>query len=150
MVDEINSWQPLSEPVAAAMRQVPRHLFVPDATLEELTEFVPGPDLPTGGTIVGLEGLRDAYAKGRGTFRTISAEVIELKEDMAVALNALTDTMDTASRLMVDVGRDVSVITALPADHTATECANFVPTLGVAAIHAAWSHPDAPPGGQHS
>ncbi|QSB12852.1 methyltransferase, FxLD system [Natronosporangium hydrolyticum] len=35
MVDGINSWQPLSEPVAAAMRQVPRHLFVPDASLEE-------------------------------------------------------------------------------------------------------------------
>lgn len=35
MVEEINFWQPLSEPVAAAMRTVPRHLFVPDASLEE-------------------------------------------------------------------------------------------------------------------
>lgn len=35
MVDEINSWQPLSEPVSAAMRMVPRHLFVPNASLEE-------------------------------------------------------------------------------------------------------------------
>src|SRR5215204_1961656 len=38
-----------------------RHLIAhPNATLDELMEFVPGPDLPTGGTIVGLAGIRDA------------------------------------------------------------------------------------------
>ena len=48
-----------------------RHLIAhPDATLEDLMEFVPGPDLPTGGTIVGLDGIRDAYATGRGAFKT--------------------------------------------------------------------------------
>ncbi|MFJ2032676.1 DNA topoisomerase (ATP-hydrolyzing) subunit A [Streptosporangium sp. NPDC087985] len=47
-----------------------RHLIKkPDATLDDLMRFVPGPDLPTGGTIIGLDGVRDAYAKGRGTFR---------------------------------------------------------------------------------
>lgn len=35
MVDEINSWQPLSKPVAAAMRKVPRHLFVSHVPLAE-------------------------------------------------------------------------------------------------------------------
>ncbi|WP_326824405.1 DNA gyrase/topoisomerase IV subunit A [Streptosporangium sp. NBC_01756] len=55
----------LVEVVAAA-----RHLIKkPDATLDDLMRFIPGPDLPTGGTIIGLEGVRDAYAKGRGTFR---------------------------------------------------------------------------------
>ncbi|MEU8384351.1 DNA topoisomerase IV subunit A [Streptosporangium sp. NPDC048865] len=55
----------LVEVVAAA-----RHLIKkPDATLDDLMRFVPGPDLPTGGTIIGLDGIRDAYAKGRGTFR---------------------------------------------------------------------------------
>src|SRR6188508_3108710 len=40
-----------------------RHLIAhPNATLDELMEFVPGPDLPTGGTIVGLAGIKDAYA----------------------------------------------------------------------------------------
>ena len=29
--------------------------------------FIPGPDLPTGGKIVGLDGIRDAYETGRGT-----------------------------------------------------------------------------------
>jgi DNA gyrase subunit A len=31
--------------------------------------FVPGPDLPTGGKIVGLDGIRDAYETGKGSFR---------------------------------------------------------------------------------
>ncbi|WP_017539327.1 MULTISPECIES: DNA gyrase/topoisomerase IV subunit A [Nocardiopsis] len=63
----------LGEVVAAA-----RHLLAkPDAPLEELMELVPGPDLPTGGTIVGLDGIRDAYAKGRGTFRTRATVSIE-------------------------------------------------------------------------
>lgn len=38
----------------------------PEATVDELMEFVPGPDFPTGGTILGTEGIRAAYATGRG------------------------------------------------------------------------------------
>ncbi len=55
-----------------------RHLIAhPQATLEDLMRFVPGPDLPTGGRIVGLEGIREAYATGRGTFRTRATARIE-------------------------------------------------------------------------
>jgi DNA gyrase subunit A len=55
-----------------------RHLLEnPDATLEELMAYVPGPDLPTGGTIVGLDGIRDAYATGRGSFKTRAKVSIE-------------------------------------------------------------------------
>ena len=39
--------------------------------------FVPGPDLPTGGRIVGLEGIREAYETGRGIFRTRATATIE-------------------------------------------------------------------------
>ena len=53
--------------VIAAARHLIRH---PDASLDDLMRFVPGPDLPTGGKIVGLEGVRDAYESGRGIFRT--------------------------------------------------------------------------------
>ncbi len=63
----------LTEVVAAA-----RHLIAnPDAGLDELMRFVPGPDLPTGGKIVGLDGVRDAYETGRGIFRTRAAARIE-------------------------------------------------------------------------
>ena len=38
----------------------------PEATVEELTQFVKGPDFPTGGIILGQEGIKGAYATGRG------------------------------------------------------------------------------------
>jgi DNA gyrase subunit A len=63
----------LGEVIAAA-----RHLIAhPDADLEALMRFVPGPDLPTGGKIVGLDGIREAYDSGRGLFRTRAAARIE-------------------------------------------------------------------------
>ncbi|SDK13800.1 DNA gyrase subunit A [Cryobacterium psychrotolerans] len=61
-----------------------RHLLAhPDATLDDLMEFIPGPDLPTGGTIVGLAGIKDAYATGRGSFKTrarVSVEAITARK----------------------------------------------------------------------
>lgn len=63
----------LVEVIAAA-----RHLIDhPDATLEDIMKFVPGPDLPTGGRIVGLDGIRDAYATGRGSFKTRAKVEVE-------------------------------------------------------------------------
>jgi DNA gyrase subunit A len=63
----------LGEVIAAA-----RHLIAhPEAGLDELMRFVPGPDLPTGGKIVGLDGIREAYETGRGVFRTRAAARIE-------------------------------------------------------------------------
>jgi DNA gyrase subunit A len=55
-----------------------RHLIAhPAATLDDLMRFVPGPDLPSGGKIVGLEGVREAYATGRGSFRTRATARVE-------------------------------------------------------------------------
>ncbi|HSK26522.1 MAG TPA: DNA topoisomerase IV subunit A, partial [Jiangellales bacterium] len=55
-----------------------RHLLAnPDATLDDLMRFVPGPDLPTGGKIVGLDGVREAYETGRGSFRTRATARVE-------------------------------------------------------------------------
>jgi DNA gyrase subunit A len=55
-----------------------RHLIThPDAGLDDLMRFVPGPDLPLGGRIVGLDGIRDAYETGRGSFRTRATARIE-------------------------------------------------------------------------
>jgi DNA gyrase subunit A len=55
-----------------------KHLLAhPNADLDALMEFVPGPDLPTGGTIVGLAGIKDAYATGRGSFKTRAKVAVE-------------------------------------------------------------------------
>ncbi|MER5889117.1 DNA topoisomerase IV subunit A [Streptomyces sp. NPDC001941] len=60
--------------VIAAARHLIRH---PGADLEALMRFVPGPDLPTGGRIVGLSGIKDAYATGRGTFKIRATTSVE-------------------------------------------------------------------------
>ncbi|MFJ2257359.1 DNA topoisomerase (ATP-hydrolyzing) subunit A [Streptomyces sp. NPDC087844] len=65
--------------VIAAARHLIRH---PGADLETLMKYVPGPDLPTGGRIVGLSGIRDAYESGRGTFKirsTVSVENVTVR-----------------------------------------------------------------------
>ncbi len=63
----------LVEVVSAA-----RHLLAhPKATLDDLMRFVPGPDFPTGGRIVGLDGIREAYETGRGQFRVRATTRIE-------------------------------------------------------------------------
>lgn len=41
----------------------------PNATTERLMEFVPGPDFPTGGVIIGQDGIKEAFETGRGRFR---------------------------------------------------------------------------------
>jgi DNA gyrase subunit A len=41
----------------------------PEATPKELMKFVKGPDFPTGGVIMGRDGIRDAYETGRGSIK---------------------------------------------------------------------------------
>jgi len=60
--------------VVQALRHLIKH---PSMTVDDLMRFIPGPDLPTGGKIVGLEGVRDAYETGRGTFRMRATARIE-------------------------------------------------------------------------
>ncbi|MCX6395891.1 MAG: DNA topoisomerase 4 subunit A [Propionibacteriales bacterium] len=58
--------------------QALRHLIShPKADLDALMRFIPGPDLPTGGKIIGLDGIRDAYETGRGTFKMRATTRIE-------------------------------------------------------------------------
>jgi DNA gyrase subunit A len=60
--------------VVSAARHLIKH---PKASLDDLMRFVPGPDLPTGGKIVGLDGIREAYETGKGTFRTRATARVE-------------------------------------------------------------------------
>ncbi|MVO89747.1 DNA topoisomerase 4 subunit A [Streptomyces sp. p1417] len=60
--------------VIAAARHLIRH---PGADLDTLMRHIPGPDLPTGGRIVGLSGIRDAYESGRGSFKIRATVAVE-------------------------------------------------------------------------
>jgi DNA gyrase subunit A len=63
----------LKETVEAAIHLI-QH---PNATLPKLLELVPGPDFPTGGFILGRQGILDAYTKGRGQLRLRAKAAIE-------------------------------------------------------------------------
>lgn len=62
------------------------------ATLLELLEFLPGPDFPTGGTIMGRKGIYDAYQSGRGIIRIRAKTHVETNKE----------------------GRDAIIVTELP------------------------------------
>lgn len=49
----------------------------PDITIPELMEFLPGPDFPTGGIILGRKGIRQAYETGRGSLQVRSRYRVE-------------------------------------------------------------------------
>ncbi|MGZ4444567.1 MAG: DNA gyrase/topoisomerase IV subunit A [Nocardioidaceae bacterium] len=58
--------------------QALRHMIkTPAADLDALMRFIPGPDLPTGGKIVGLDGIREAYEAGRGSFKMRATARVE-------------------------------------------------------------------------
>lgn len=52
-------------------------LAEPDLGLDGLMAHIPGPDLPGGGLIIGRDGIREAYATGRGSFRMRATATIE-------------------------------------------------------------------------
>ncbi|MCL1923112.1 MAG: DNA topoisomerase IV subunit A [Propionibacteriaceae bacterium] len=55
-----------------------KHLLEnPDASIQDLMKFIPGPDLPTGGKIMSLTGVSEAYATGRGSFKIRASARIE-------------------------------------------------------------------------
>ena len=54
----------------------------PDAQLEDIMQYIKGPDFPTGGIIMGAKGIREAYATGRGKiYVRARAEIVETKGD---------------------------------------------------------------------
>jgi DNA gyrase subunit A len=63
----------LAEVCNAALKLIDK----PDATLSELMRIVKGPDFPTGGLIMGDDGIKDAFRTGRGTIRVRARHEIE-------------------------------------------------------------------------
>ena len=56
----------LRELVAAINHLIDNYENLEDVTVEDLIKFLPGPDFPTGGIIIGQESIRQAYSTGRG------------------------------------------------------------------------------------
>ncbi|HEY3832863.1 MAG TPA: DNA topoisomerase (ATP-hydrolyzing) [Acidimicrobiia bacterium] len=63
----------LGEVCGAALKLIRK----PDTSLAELMRSVKGPDFPTGGLIMGSEGIKDAYRTGRGTIRVRAVTSME-------------------------------------------------------------------------
>ncbi len=86
----------LRELVAALVHE----LRNPDCTLDDLLELMPGPDFPTGATICGREGIRSAYATGRGllTLRA-RAEFEESRRGPRIVVTEIPFMVNKASML---------------------------------------------------
>ncbi len=56
----------LRELSAAIVHMIDNYERIEDMPVEELSQYIPGPDFPTGGLIVGDEGIRQAYSTGKG------------------------------------------------------------------------------------
>jgi len=56
----------MGELVAALTYVIDNYDDIDDVSIEDLVQYLPGPDFPTGGVIVGGEGIRQAYSTGRG------------------------------------------------------------------------------------
>jgi len=53
----------------------------PGLRVEELMKYIPGPDFPTGGIIVGQEGIKNAYLTGKGILQIKGKARIEKAKD---------------------------------------------------------------------
>ncbi|HUW04039.1 MAG TPA: DNA gyrase subunit A [Acidimicrobiales bacterium] len=62
----------------------------PDASAEDLMEFIKGPDFPTGGQIMGRQGIMDAYRTGKGSIKIRGvAEIVEGKRNDWIEITEL-------------------------------------------------------------
>jgi DNA gyrase subunit A len=86
----------LRELVAAIVHEV-RH---PDCSLDDLLELMPGPDFPTGAVICGTEGIRSAYATGRGLLAVRArAEFEETKRGERIVVTEIPFMVNKASMI---------------------------------------------------
>ena len=91
----------------------------PDITTEELMKFIPGPDFPTGGMIMGLQGIRDAYETGRGSL------TIRGKAHIENTSTGRSRIVVTEIPYMVNKSRLVAKIAELVRDKKLTEISDL-------------------------
>ncbi|MFN3869195.1 MAG: DNA gyrase subunit A [Hyphomicrobiaceae bacterium] len=83
------------------------HLDNPEISIDELMEFVPGPDFPTGGLILGRAGIQSAYHKGRGSIlMRARVEIEELRKDRS-ALVVTAIPYQVNKRVMIEKMADL-------------------------------------------
>ena len=70
----------------------------PDATVDDLMQFIPGPDFPTGGTIYDASQIRQAYATGKGSIvmRAV-AKIEENKSSYRIIVSELPYLVNKAA-----------------------------------------------------
>jgi DNA gyrase subunit A len=72
----------LRELVGAVVHMIDNYDRLEDITVDELLEYVKGPDFPTGGYVVGIDGIRDVYRSGRGRITVRGkAEIVETRNN---------------------------------------------------------------------
>ncbi len=84
----------------------------PDCTLDDLLEKMPGPDFPTGALICGTEGIRSAYATGRGQITVrAKAKIEETKRGKRIVIHEVPYLVNKASMVerIADLVRDRKV-----------------------------------------
>ncbi|HRF57188.1 MAG TPA: DNA topoisomerase 4 subunit A, partial [Campylobacterales bacterium] len=74
-----------------------------EASLEEIMEFVKGPDFPTGGTIFGTKGILDAFRTGRGRIRLRGKTHIEKKQNKEIIVIDELPYQVNKSKLVEDI-----------------------------------------------
>lgn len=80
----------------------------PGITVEELMDFVPGPDFPTGGSILGRSGIREAYHTGRGSVvMRAKAEIQEIRKDRFAVVVTEVPYQVNKARMMERIGEIV-------------------------------------------
>jgi DNA gyrase subunit A len=85
----------------------------PDMSSEELIEYIPAPDFPTGGIILGRSGARKAYLEGRGSVIVRAKTVVEeiRKDRYAIVINEIPYQVNKASMIdrIAEAARDKKI-----------------------------------------
>ena len=82
----------------------------PEATTNDLMEFVKGPDFPTGGEILGHSGIHQAYKTGRGSIKVrAKAEIVEGKKNDQIVVTEIpyqtsVESIEEKTAALVDKG----------------------------------------------
>lgn len=81
----------------------------PDITVEELQKYIKGPDFPTGGEIIGVDGIKSAYRTGRGKIRMRAvAEIVKEKEKETIVITEIPYQVNKANLIqkIAELSRD--------------------------------------------